>query len=75
MDLVYLNHWRAVVTDTSEGIVVLDVVADNEAEAKGTAHSSAATHLKCRNITNCIVMRHVDMPTEWLRMKQTSKFH
>ena len=75
MLIIRLNHWRAVVTDKEEGIVVLDVEADNEAEAKGRAHTAASTHLKCRAIQNCIVMRHQDMPVEWLRIKETTKAH
>lgn len=69
MNLIFLNHWRCIVTCTNKGILVLDVGADSEAEAKGRADTAATTHLGAEGIQNVIVMRHVDMPPEWLNRK------
>jgi hypothetical protein len=62
-------NWRAVVFDAREGIVVVDVEATTDSEAKGKADSLAATHLSCGNILAVIVLRHADMPPKWMKRK------
>jgi hypothetical protein len=62
-------QWRAIVFDSVQGIVVLDVTGTTEAEAKGRAHSAAKTHLSCDLIQNVCVMRHTEMPLQWIARK------
>lgn len=62
-------QWRAIVFDTVQGIVVLDVTGTSEAEAKGRAHSAAKTHLSCDFIQNVCVMRHTEMSQQWIARK------
>jgi len=73
MNLIFLNHWRAIVTCTNKGILVLDVCADSEAESKGRADTAATTHLGAQGIQNVIVMKHTDMPIEWLNRQVNHK--
>lgn len=75
LDLRTLNKWRAVIYDRLEGIVVVDVNADSENDAKGTALTAAQEVLKLTRIASIIVKRHSDMPTEWLRYQTRSLDH
>jgi hypothetical protein len=75
LTLLLLNNWRAIVTDSKKGILVLDLEASNEAEAKGRARTAAETHLGATDVQNVIVCKHVDMNPAWLRMKQSTKAH
>jgi hypothetical protein len=68
IDLSLLNKWRAIVTDTELGLLVLDVNADTEAEAKGRARTAAETHLGAKQVQTVIVTKHVDMNPAWLRV-------
>ena len=67
--IILLNNWRAVVTDKKQGILVMDVEASSEGEAKGRARTTAETHLGAKDVQTVIVMKHTEMPTEWLQMK------
>jgi len=73
--IILLDNWRAVVVDSVKGIVVLDLTADSEAEAKGRARTAAETHLKCKAIKSVIVKRHTEMPMAWLRSDANAKIH
>lgn len=42
--------------------MVVDVNADNEADARGTAARVGKEHLNCHRINTVIVMRHSEMP-------------
>ena len=75
LPIILLDNWRAVVVDAVEGVVVLDLTADTEAEAKGRAVTAAATHLKCKEIKNVVVKRHTEMPMSWLRSDPKAKIH
>jgi hypothetical protein len=60
--------WRVVMYDRINGIVVVDVNADNEAEAKGKATSAATNHLDCKKLeSECSAMRWSEMPDAWKR--------
>lgn len=74
LDFSTLNKWRAVIHDTVEGIVVVDVDASTEADARGTAARVGKEHLNCHRINTVIVMRHSEMPEAWLRY-QTRQFN
>lgn len=73
--IILLDSWRAVVVDSVEGLVVLDVTASSEAEAQGRARTAAETHLKCKNVQNVIAKRHTEMPMKWLRSDVNAKVH
>lgn len=76
LDLTTLGKWRAVIYDKQEGIVVIDVDASNEAEAKMAAFRAATEHLKLTQIAaNIMVRSHIDMPKEWLRYKTRTLNH
>lgn len=75
LDLSTLRKWRAVIYDRIEGIVVVDVTADDEADAKGTALTAAQEVLKLARIASIIVKKHSDMPAEWLRYTTRSLDH
>lgn len=75
LDFSTLRKWRAVIYDRLEGIVVVDVTADNEADAKGTALTAAMETLKLGRIASIIVKSHADMPVAWLRYQTRSLDH
>lgn len=76
LDLSTLNKWRAVFYDRIEGLVVVDVNADNEADARGVAFRAATEVLKLTQIQSPpIVKCHSDMPESWLRYKTRSLQH
>lgn len=62
------NKWRVVINDTSEGIVVIDIEASDEADAKNKATSSAKEHLKCNQITGVTAMSWLVLPDAWKRV-------
>ena len=62
------NTWRVVLYDQREGVVVLDIEASNEAEAKGKANSAAREHLKCENIMSATALNWVELPDAWKRI-------
>lgn len=62
------NRWRVVIYDHVEGVVVLDIEADNEAEAKGKADSAAREHLECKNIASATAMSWLTLPDAWKRI-------
>lgn len=74
LDFSTINKWRAVIHDTVEGVVVVDVEASTEADARGTAARVGKEHLNCHRINTVIAMRHSDMPEAWLRY-QTRQFN
>lgn len=67
--ILLLNSYRAIVHDKVEGIVVLDITADSDAEAMGRARTAAETHLKCNAVTAVVVKKHTELPAEWLQHK------
>jgi hypothetical protein len=75
LPIILLDNWRVAVVDAIEGIVVLDVTANTEAEAKGRARTAAETHLNCKNVQNAIAKRHTEMPMKWLRSDVNAKIH
>lgn len=68
MKIEEFKKWRVVLYDRSEGIVVLDIEADNEAEAKGKADSAARQHLKCKEIVSATAMNWTVLPDAWKRL-------
>lgn len=52
----------------------MDLVAATEAEAKGKADTAAREHLKCKNIINVIVMKHIDMPPHYFHVKANQNY-
>lgn len=68
LKLEQYNTWRVVLYDLEHGIVVIDIEADNEADAKGKARSAAQNHLTCKHIDGATAMRWTDLPDAWKRM-------
>lgn len=73
--IILLDTWRAVVVDSVEGLVVLDLTASSEAEAKGRARTAAETHLNCKAIQNVIAKPHTDLPPAWLDKDTKATVH
>ena len=68
--------YRAIVVDATEGLVVIDLDADSEADAKGIAHNAAVTHLNCKAIKNVIVRTLEQVESEaWARKVMTQTLH
>lgn len=62
------KKWRVVINDTIEGLVVIDIEGEDEADAKNKADSAARQHLKCKNITGITAMNWVVLPDAWKRI-------
>lgn len=54
--------------DRIEGMKVIDLQADNEADAKGKAHR-AAGELGCKQISSVTAACWTSLPRAWLRLE------
>lgn len=62
-----MTEWRVIVTSQNQGIQVLDVEADSEADAKGKAHTAAHDHLSARGITSVTAVPKQNMPASFYK--------
>lgn len=71
-----VRKWRGIIVDRINGILVIDVIADGKADAKGLIHEIAAREAGCVNIVkdSCQVMRWTEMPDSW-KVRRPSKLH
>lgn len=63
-----VNKCRVVINDRIEGLVVIDIEASDEADAKNKATSAAKEHLKCNQITGAVAMNWLQLPDAWKRL-------
>lgn len=68
MKIEEFKLWRVVLYDRVEGVVVIDIEADNEADAKGKADTAAREHLKCSQIASATAMNWTVLPDAWKRI-------
>lgn len=69
INLAESDMWRVCLVDRALGLLVLDVRATNEADAKGVAHTAATDHLGAERIAqeSLTAMRWTEMPDLWKR--------
>lgn len=77
IDFAEANYWRVILVDRVLGLLVLDVKADNEADAKGYAHTAAVDHLGAEHIAqeSLTAMRWTEMPDSWKRYQAEHTVH
>ena len=73
IDLSEVNKWRGTIYDKVQGLITMDLAADNEADAKGLVAEIAARHKQCVNLVygSCVVIRWTALPDA---LKQGSNF-
>jgi hypothetical protein len=75
VSIITFDNWRVVVVDAVEGLVVLDVTAHSEAEAKGRGRTAAETHLNCKDVRNVIAAPHTALPPAWINKRVNALVH